>query len=133
MKVIKDKLEQVKKWYKRFSSVPLENLIALLVICQILDGVLTYAGVTLHGIGQEGNPLLRSLMAEFDPFSVLFMVKLSAIMLLFVIKDLHVLTKKNLPFVIPCLHIILIVYTVCAIVPWASLLIGEFIKQNILY
>jgi len=109
--------------YARFCNVPLENLIALLVVCQILDFILTYLGVSQFGISREGNPLLRSLMYQYNPVSVLFVVKCLAIMLLYFIRDAYGKSKKDLQFIIPCLHVILIVYTVGAIIPWTIVLL----------
>ena len=109
--------------YKRVCAYPLENLIGLLVICQILDLFLTYHGVSRFGIEREGNPLLRSLMLVYDPKKVLFVVKAFAIMLLWLIRDIHLRSKKEVEFMIPCLHIILFIYVFGAIIPWTFLLL----------
>ena len=42
----------------RFADV----VVIVFLVAQACDGVLTYVGVSLYGIGMEGNPLLAWLM-----------------------------------------------------------------------
>jgi uncharacterized membrane protein len=42
----------------RFADV----VVVVFLLAQACDGVLTYVGVSLYGIGMEGNPLLAWLM-----------------------------------------------------------------------
>lgn len=42
----------------RFADV----VVVVFLIAQASDGVLTYVGVSLYGVGMEGNPLLAWLM-----------------------------------------------------------------------
>lgn len=42
----------------RFADV----VVVVFLVAQACDGVLTYVGVSLYGIGMEGNPLLAWLM-----------------------------------------------------------------------
>ena len=51
----------------------------LLGICQLLDGLLTYAGLYLHGTEMEGNGLLRELMHAYGTAPALFLVKSTAL------------------------------------------------------
>jgi hypothetical protein len=54
--------------------------IALVVflLAQALDGVLTYIGVSTHGLGMEGNPLIAWLMAQMGEGAGLATAKLTA-------------------------------------------------------
>jgi hypothetical protein len=47
------------------------------VLLQVLDGIFTYAGVLLLGIGTdiEGNPLVRWAMVELGPGTALVIIK----------------------------------------------------------
>lgn len=121
-KVLSTPFVKVKQGYDWLCKVELDNLIALLVLCQLLDGILTFIGVNRFGIGQEGNPLLKSLMASFGAGQTLFVVKTLAIVLLFFIRDLYTHSRKHMSFIVPCLHVILIIYTVGAIIPWMIVL-----------
>jgi uncharacterized membrane protein len=51
--------------------------IALHVLLQILDGILTYVGVLYLGFGTEieGNPIVRWLMNEMGPSTALVVTK----------------------------------------------------------
>lgn len=51
---------------------------AAFLLTQILDGVLTYAGVSLFGIAAEGNPLLAWLMSSYGEIIALAGAKVVA-------------------------------------------------------
>src|SRR5262245_56569395 len=40
-------------------------VLLLFLLAQCLDGVFTYVGVTVYGIGAEANPLIATLMVQF--------------------------------------------------------------------
>jgi hypothetical protein len=46
------------------SSVFGNVALAIFLLMQCLDGLLTYLGVTAFGIGVEGNPIVAALMTE---------------------------------------------------------------------
>ncbi len=52
-----------------------------LVLCQLLDGMLTYAGLSAFGVHMEGNVFLRSYMNQFGMGPVLFVAKGLAVLL----------------------------------------------------
>jgi uncharacterized membrane protein len=54
--------------------------IALIVflLAQALDGVLTYVGVSMYGLGMEGNPLIAWMMTSMGEGPALAAAKLTA-------------------------------------------------------
>jgi uncharacterized protein DUF5658 len=53
-------------------------LIALFLIAQLLDGVMTYAGIQHFGLWAEGNPLLSTWMTLVGPQPAIVGAKLMA-------------------------------------------------------
>lgn len=53
-------------------------VLAIFILAQVADGVLTYWGVTTLGIHVEGNGLLAATMHAIGPFSALVSAKLMA-------------------------------------------------------
>lgn len=51
---------------------------AAFLLTQILDGILTYAGISAFGIAAEGNPLLAWLMASYGELIALAGAKILA-------------------------------------------------------
>lgn len=115
-------MDSLVKVWNNYKNLSIANLTALLITCQILDGILTYIGVSNLGTSREGNPMLRSLMEIFGPGQTLFVAKLTAILLLYLIRDLYEHSPKNVTFVAPLLHLVLVVYVVVALIPWAIVL-----------
>jgi len=117
-------LEAVKRKYNVCCSVPAHYLVTLLIVCQVLDGFLTYFGVKRFGIEGEGNPLLRYLMSLYEPLTVLLVVKILAIILLVILymKDIFTPEEYKMLFLVPCLYVILIFYLFGAIIPWSIVL-----------
>src|SRR4029450_8736076 len=74
------------------------------VVVQALDGVMSYVGVSLHGPGIEGNPLVAWYMSAFGPA-----VGCSVLSLARGHRWVAALT---------------LVYVVFAVVPWVTLLSG---------
>src|SRR4051812_23990053 len=52
---------------------------ALLAICQILDGILTYVGLSSAGIHMEGNQFLGAMMYAYGIAPALFIIKTGAL------------------------------------------------------
>jgi len=74
---------------KRKKKVKLNNLrkilrnflLYTLLICQPLDGILTYMGVSRWGIIAEGNPLIRSSMGSIGIIPAILLFKIIAFIL----------------------------------------------------
>ncbi len=77
---------------------------------QVLDGILTYIGVsTLNSLNAEGNPLVRKLMEHLGVVDALVTIKLIALLALFILwKQKHndevILKRILLP--LNCLYIL---------------------------
>ena len=91
---------------------------AALVACQIWDGALTYLGLRLLGVGMEGNAFLRELMHAYGQAPVLFVAKMSAIVLV-VWLTFHAHSRKWIRPIIFCL---ILTYLVLAVAPWAYII-----------
>jgi uncharacterized protein DUF5658 len=85
-------------------------------IVQVLDGTLTYVGVSLWGPAIEANPVVSSAVALAGPLAGLTAVKLVAIgfgMLL------HLRRVHNL------VALLTAIYVAMAIVPWAAIFLMQ--------
>lgn len=79
-------------------------------VLQLLDGVLTYAGVTSLGLEAEGNPLLRYFMAQAGPAEALIYVKSATLAM-----SLFFSTQASREVMLRCaLPIVNFIYTVSA-------------------
>ena len=83
------------------------------VAVQVLDGVLSYVGVSLHGPSIEANPLVAWYLAALGPAVGFTLAKLFAVMCGVV---LYVTAHHRL------VAILTLVYIVFAVVPWFALL-----------
>ena len=86
---------------------------AAFLLTQILDGVLTYVGVSIFGIAAEGNPLLAYLMATYGEAFALAAAKTVAALCGVA---LYVLAVDGL------LAALTLIYVDAAIVPWTLVL-----------
>ena len=91
---------------------------AVLIICQIFDGFLTYLGLKIHGIEMEGNSFLRKLMEAYGTAPALAIIKLSAIGLV-VLLTFHAHKRK---WVRPIIFLLAAVYLALAVVPWVYII-----------
>jgi hypothetical protein len=98
---------------------------AALAICQILDGILTYIGLSLFGVQMEGNGLLRGLMHIYGMAPALFAVKSIAL----VVAIILALQAHRRKWIRPILVGVVAFYLVLAVVPW-TVLISEEVSQN---
>lgn len=86
---------------------------AAFILAQVLDGILTYAGVSVFGIAAEGNPILAWMMTSYGEIIALAGAKIIAaacgvaLYLLAVDRLLAALT---------------LVYVGAAIIPWTLVL-----------
>ena len=99
---------------------------AALALCQILDGILTYIGLSLLGVHMEGNGLMRSLMYYYGMAPALFFVKLMA-MAIAIGLALH---SHNRRWMRPVLIGIVAFYVVLAVVPWTIIISKELIPSE---
>jgi hypothetical protein len=94
----------------------------LLVGLQILDGVLTYIGVTLYGNMMEGNYFLHVLMESYGAKPVLFFSKLLVVGVIFVLTGLAHKRKWIRPFIL----LLCVVYLMCAVIPWVFIISNHY-------
>lgn len=97
-----------------------------LTICQLLDGILTYVGLTLLGIHMEGNGFLRSLIQYYGLAPALFFVKLFA-MAIAIGLALH---AHNRRWMRPVLIGIVAFYLILAVVPWTIIISKELLPAS---
>ena len=83
---------------------------------QVLDGLFTYLGVSLWGVGIEANPVVSSAVVIAGPLAGLTVVKSVAIGLGIV---LHLRRVHNL------VALLTIVYFAVAILPWAAIFLTQ--------
>jgi len=89
-----------------------------LLLMQVLDGILTFAGVSVFGADMEGNALLRDLVSTFGAVKALFFVK--AITALFAI--FLTLRAHRRRWIRPIIVALVGIYLILAIVPWVVVL-----------
>ncbi len=89
-----------------------------LIICQVLDGVLTFYGLQIFGVQNEGNQLLRFLIEQYGSSPVLLIAKSIAISLaIFLMLDSH----KRV-WLRPVVALLFGIYVTLAILPWSYLI-----------
>ena len=86
---------------------------AAFLLTQILDGILTYAGVSAFGIAAEGNPILAYFMSSYGEAIALFGAKVVAALCGVA---LYMLAVDRL------LAILTMIYVGAAIIPWTLVL-----------
>jgi hypothetical protein len=94
----------------------------LLISLQVLDGVLTHAGLGLGGASdtvREGNELLRYAMNSFGVVPALLLAKTVAVGF---IVSLCVLSNV-VPWIENALRGLVVVYLALAILPWTGILL----------
>lgn len=92
-----------------------------LILCQLLDGVLTFIGLSLMGIEMEGNSYLRELMHAYGMAPTLFLAK-SAAIILAVYLMLHAHARR---WIRPAIFMLVLVYLTLAVVPWTYFISEE--------
>lgn len=97
-----------------------------LALCQLLDGLLTYIGLSLLGIHMEGNGFMRSLMYYYGMAPALFFVKLFA-MAIAIGLALH---SHNRRWMRPVLIGIVAFYLILAVVPWTIIISKELMPSS---
>jgi uncharacterized membrane protein len=91
---------------------------ALLLVLQVLDGILTFTGLSIFGVEMEGNALLRRLAEMYGAAPTLFFVKLTAIgFVIFLTLNAH---RRR--YLRPVIAILVVIYLTLAVIPWVYLL-----------
>jgi len=96
----------------------------ILLLCQPLDGILTYMGVIRWGTIAEGNPIVKMAIEHFGVITALvFLKSISAIIavLLLVKSDFFFSKNKNFS---DCLLILVTLLYIIAVVTWIYILFG---------
>jgi len=104
-----------RQWDHRRSTFGDLAVVGFLVV-QMLDGVLTYLGVSLWGPHVEANPIIGSMMTVAGPASGLAGAKLLAIAFGIALhrRRLHTLVA-----------VLTIVYVAVAILPWTAVFLAN--------
>jgi len=92
----------------------------ILVIVQLADGILTFAGVSTWGADLEGNLFLRELVSTYGAAKALFFVKTAAIAVVIYIT----FRAHRRRWIRPLIMLIVALYLLLAIVPWAIILLS---------
>jgi hypothetical protein len=95
--------------------------IAMLIVFQILDALLTLKGISVFGSHSEGNPLLRMLIEVTSPVVGLTAVKAVAIIVLCCL--FNILQRHPINWVPGAIWGINAIYFFGAIIPWTFLLV----------
>jgi hypothetical protein len=111
-----DLTERQNHWW---SERRILTLALILVGFQILDGALTYSGMSTFGVRAEGNPLLRNFM---ELVGVLPAIALTKLICIGVVLGLCSQAQK-ISWLPKALTGIAGVYAVAAILPWSVLLL----------
>jgi len=95
-----------------------------LILMQIMDGVLTSIGISRFGVSMEGNPFLRSLMANFGHIPTLTIVKLIAVAMVVLLACV----AEKLSWGRKAMEVLCGIYLFGAVIPWTYIL---FVKPYI--
>lgn len=98
---------------KRWRLSGAQTLWLAFVIVQVLDGVMSYVGVSLHGPGIEANPLVGWYLAAFGPAVGFTVAKLFAV----TCGSVLYFTARH-----RWVAILTLVYIVFAVGPWVQVL-----------
>jgi hypothetical protein len=93
----------------------------ILIVCQVLDGILTYAGLTLMGVQMEGNNLLRELMHLYGLAPTIFVAKSVAIALAIVL----MVNAHSRRWIRPVIVVLVLIYIALAVIPWTYIIAEE--------
>ena len=85
-----------------------------LIICQFLDGMLTYAGLSAFGVHMEGNVFLRNYMNQFGMGPVLFIAKSLAVLM----AGTLMLRAHSRRWLRPFIFGLICIYVSLAVLPW---------------
>ncbi len=95
-----------------------DNLALLLIVCQLLDGMATAAGMHRFGISLEGNFLLRETMKLIGVIPTLLIAKGAAIGMTIGLRQMG----SQVVWVGEALLLLCLVYISAALIPWLIIL-----------
>lgn len=114
----------------RFAGLSLSKKAFLLglalVLCQVLDGLLTYTGLRLMGIEMEGNRFLREYMHQYGMGPVLLFAKLFAIVCAAIL-TFHAHRRR---WIRPVILMVVVIYVGLAVLPWAYYISKHTIQKT---
>ena len=90
----------------------------LLALCQILDGLLTYIGLSLMGTHIEGNAFLKELMYAYGTAPVLFATKVISLVCVMLLT----IPSHRRRWLRGVIGILCAVYLGLAVIPWMYLI-----------
>jgi hypothetical protein len=91
---------------------------ATLILCQILDGILTYTGLLLLGVEMEGNGLIRDMIYAYGLVPGICMAKVGALLSVALIT----IAAHRRKWIRPIILLLSAVYVTLALVPWTLVL-----------
>jgi uncharacterized membrane protein len=91
---------------------------AILATVQVLDALLTYAGLRFLGVDMEGNAFLRSLMVAYGTAPALLAVKVVALLLVCGL-TIHAHTRR---WMRPVIVALCVIYLALAVLPWTYII-----------
>lgn len=103
---------------KRAISKQALQLGVILAVMQFLDGLLTYAGVSILGVNMEGNSFIRVLMHAYGSFPALFLAKIFAVVMAFFL-TMHSHRRR---WIRPIIVVLCLFYLALAVVPWTYII-----------
>ena len=95
-----------------------DNLALLLIVCQLLDGIATAAGMHRFGISLEGNFILRETMKLIGVIPTLLLAKGAAIGMTIGLRQMG----SQVVWVGQALLLLCLVYISAALIPWLMIL-----------
>lgn len=93
---------------------------AVLILCQVADGVMTAMGLSRFGVGMEGNPALRASMVALGVVPALILAKACAIGIVIWLR----LIGDRVAWVGEALAILSLLYVSAALIPWGYMLLA---------
>jgi len=91
---------------------------ATLALCQVLDGLLTYIGLSLLGVHMEANAFIRALIIAYGAAPALFIVKLLALLL----ATMLMFQAHQRKWVRPLIAGLILIYVGLAVLPWTYII-----------
>ena len=85
-----------------------------LIICQLLDGILTYSGLRILGVEMEGNGVLRKMIHAYGMIPALCFAKMAALFSVVVVT----IAAHRRKWIRPIIFALSAIYAMLALVPW---------------
>ena len=94
----------------------------ILALCQILDGLLTWLGVSVYGVKLEGNAFIRMLIEAYGAAPALLVAKLFAVSLV-VFLTWYAHGRR---WFRPMIVLLSVIYVMFAIWPWTYIMSNHY-------